>query len=145
VSALGVTFPDWLPACGLCGAPAPDAEEMVHDVQLCETCWFAWSQGISIEEARMQVEETAAHWTARLSTEPCTCGVVDVLVGVHARIHLDVTHERPCPRAAPEFEWTDVDEEARRVVFGYDGREYHVARLLSALREILADREVMET
>lgn len=143
------------PRCQTCGDPVA-AEGIIEPREgwLCETCWNAYHNGISIEEARAEVEDTAAFWSMRFGRaegHSCTCGTIDhlaIAMGPRhyvARIHLDVRHEVGCPLGPPEFNWSPVDEDAREALFGYRGRDYHLRRLTRALRDILAEREVMET
>lgn len=137
--------------CVTCWAEiAPD-----EDTGLCDTCQIAWRDGTTIEEARLEVEQSAAFWTQHLGRAEgrrCSCDVVDhvFVEGPKTKgrgpsrtgvIHFEVTHKAGCPLAPPTFEWPEVDEEGRERVFGYEGRERHGLRLLGAMREMLADRE----
>lgn len=140
--------------CATCGSDAFDGSQLVNGEPLCDTCWVAFRDGISIEEARIEVEDGAAFWTQRFGRaagEKCTCGTVDHLTlttgprGYAARIELDVKHDTSCPLGPPVFDWPPVGEDARARIFGYHGDRYHVARLVELLREHLHEREVMET
>lgn len=152
--ALALEFP----VIGTC----PTCRTDVYDDELgglCDVCGWALREGNSIEEARLEVEDMAAWGTpigARMAGEKCSCGVVDhVLVRGPKRrgrgggeltgvVHFDVRHEPPCPLAPPDFDWPEVDEAARERIFGYRGREHHIARLVTALRAELHDREVLD-
>lgn len=120
---------------------------------LCDTCQIALNEEVSIEEARLEVEDLAAGMTPHLARADglrCTCGTVDHVLGRGiggelASIHYDVRHKSGCPLAPPDFDWPPVDEDARRRIFGYEGREHHARRLVGALREVLHEREVLET
>lgn len=124
----------------------------------CDICSMALHEGKTIEEVRLDVEDTAA-WGCRhfgrAEGRRCTCDVVDhVFVqegpgrGRGARragvIHFDVPHKPGCPLAPPTFDWPDVDEDARERVFGYRGRPHHVARLAALLQHELHEREVLD-
>jgi hypothetical protein len=142
-------------ACTTCRTPIPED----YESGLCDTCESAWYGDVTIEEARLEVEDSASFWCLHLGRAEgrrCECGTVDHwrIEGPKRRgrggpcmgvIDLDVRHKPGCPLAPPEFDWPEVDEDARERVFGYRGREHHFARLAGALREVLADREVMET
>jgi hypothetical protein len=132
--------------CVVCSAEAYDPQlETDRGYRLCDTCWIAWTQGVTIEEARDDVEEGASYWHIHLGRgegRKCTCGTVDHLAGSGFRVHLDVRHESGCPLAPPDFHWEAVDEDARELVFGYRGRTAHAARLIDVLKQILKDREL---
>jgi hypothetical protein len=132
------------PACVLCGHTA--AVNVAETGWLCVTCETAWQARISIEEARLEAEECARWWTARLSTESCTCDAGPETLHVpDGLVHLDVYHEPGCPKAPPQVEWTPVNEDVRERLFGYRGRDFHALRLVVLLRHVLHEREVMET
>lgn len=138
--------------CEVCGARNLFDDETM----LCDTCWGALDDGVSVEEARLAVEEMAA-WGCRHFGRAdglrCTCGVVDHawIAGPKVRgrgagtrmghIDLDVKHEPGCPLAPPMFDWPEVNEGARQRIFGYRGREHHEARLIDGLRQVLEDRQ----
>jgi hypothetical protein len=138
--------------CEVCGQHLdPDGE--------CDICSVALREGKLVEEVRLEVEDLAHSMAARFASaagKPCTCGVgsggspIVVSAGqkrglLHiGMIDWEVRHEAGCPRAPGAFDWADVDEEARRRVFGYDGRTVLAARLVGVLRQELHEREVLD-
>lgn len=141
-----------MPECITCGAPAYDEKQR----GLCDTCWVALCDGTSIEAARAEVEELARDVTARLASEPCTCGAGCGAVFINEKvkgsrpakrmgvIHFDVHHADDCPRSPGRFDWDEVDEDARERVFGYRGQAHHMGRLITGLSELRDDRLVFD-
>lgn len=111
---------------------------------VCDICESAYAQRKTIEDVRADVEDLAKGMTARLATEPCSCGAGDGVAtgqfpdGGGVNIHFDVEHEPGCPRGV-HIEWPPIDDDYRRWQDGNapSRRDHFVAELQRLIR--LAD------